>query len=214
MRLHVVSLAAASWFRLMLQAQPAGMLPEFDAASVKANHTGSDGAAMQLAKGSLTITNALLTKIMGAAFGISEDRDAHLLVGPDWMRSEKYDVIAKFPTSTSMDQVRLMLQSLLKERLGMKFHREIREVPAYALVVAKHGLKARAAAEDNSGGFRRRTGHLESRSATMTALADKLSQQADRPVVDRTEVRGSFEFMLDWAPNDGRAGRSFAFHSD
>jgi len=188
------------------------MLQEFDVASVKANHSGSDSAAMQLGKGSLTITNATLTKIMGAAFGISEDRDANLLVGPDWMQSERYDVIAKFPTSTSMDQMRMMLQSLLKERLRMKFHREIREVPAYALVVAKHGLRARTAAEGNTGGFRRRAGHLESRSATMAALADKLSQQSDRPVVDRTGVRGSYEFMLDWAPNElqtnGLAGTS------
>jgi uncharacterized protein (TIGR03435 family) len=94
----------------------------------------------------------------------------------------------------------------------MKFHREMREVPAYALVVAKSGLKARAATEGSATGFRRGPGHLDSTYATMAQLADKLSQNYDRPVVDKTGVRGSYAFTLDWAPdelqNDGRAGAS------
>jgi len=212
MRAQVICLVAASWFDSTLQAQPGAMLPEFDAALVKANHSGSDGGAVQMTKGSLTIANAPLTKIMGTAFGISEDWDAYLLAGPGWTGVERYDVIAKFQASASLDQVRLMLQALLKERFGMKFHREIREVPAYALVVAKSGVKARAAAEGSTGGFRRRPGHLESRAATMAELTDKLSQQSDRPVVDKTAVRGSYEFTLDWTPdelrNAGQAGAS------
>ena len=184
----------------------------FDVASVKVNRSGSDRGSMQMAKGSLTIANAPLSKIIGAAFDIGEDRDAYLLAGPAWMEVERYDVIAKFPAATPADRARLMLQALLKERFGMRFHREMREVPAYALVVARSGLKARAAAEGSPGGFSRRAGHLESRAATMAALADKLSLQSDRPVVDKTAVRGSFEFALDWAPdelqNDGRAGAS------
>ena len=105
-----------------------------------------------------------------------------------------------------------MPQALLTERFGMKFHRETREVPAYVLVVAKSGLKARPAAEGSAGGFNRRPGHLETRSATMAGLADKLSQQSERPVVDQTAVRGSYEFTLDWTPDelqsDGQAGPS------
>jgi uncharacterized protein (TIGR03435 family) len=141
---------AASWFGSIVQAQPNEVVPEFDVASVKANHSGSDKGAMQMSTGSLTIVNAPLTRIVGAAFGISEERIAYLLAGPDWMGVERYDVNAKFPASTSADQVRLLLQALLKQRFGMRFHREMREVPAYALVVAKSGLKAL------SGGGRKR----------------------------------------------------------
>ena len=165
-----------------------------------------------MAKGSLTIANAPLRKIVDAAFGIGEDRDAYLLAGPGWMVAERYDVAARFPATTSADQVRLMLQALLKERFGMKFHRETRDVPAYVLVVGKSGLKARPAAEGSAPGFNRRPGHLETRSATMAVLADKLSQQSDRPVVDKTAVPGSYEFTLDWTPDelqsDGQAGPS------
>jgi uncharacterized protein (TIGR03435 family) len=205
---RMVCFIAASLFVPASHAQT----PEFDVASVKASRSDSERGSIQMAKGSLTMANAPLRRIVSAAFGISEDRDPYLLAGPGWMAAERNDVAAKFPAATSADQVRLMLQALLKERFGMKFHRETREVPAYVLVVAKSGLKARPAAEGSAGGFNRRQGHLESRSATMAALADKLSQQSDRPVVDKTAVRGSYEFTVDWTPDelqsDGQAGPS------
>jgi uncharacterized protein (TIGR03435 family) len=208
MRAMVVCLIGASLFVSAVHAQ----IPGFDVASVKASHSDSERGAIQMAKGSLTITNAPLRKIVGAAFGIGEDRDAYSLAGPGWMVAERYDVAAKFPAATSADQVWLMLQALLKERFGMRFHREMREAPAYVLVVGKDGLKARPAAAGSAGGFNRRSGHLESRSATMAGLADKLSQQSDRPVVDKTGVGGAYEFTLDWTPDDlqsdGQAGPS------
>ena len=204
---RVVCFIAASWFVSVVCAQS-----ELDVASVKVSHSDSERGSMQMTKGSLAIANAPLRKIVGAAFGIGEDREAYLLAGPGWMVMERYDVSAKFPASTSADQVRLMLQALLKERFGMKFHREMRDVPAYVLVVGKSGLKARPAAAGSAPGFNRRPGHLETRSATMAGLADKLSQQSDRPVVDGTAAPGAYEFTLDWTPdelqNDGQAGAS------
>ncbi len=199
---------AASWFVSSIQ----GQTPEFDVASVKASHSDSEKGSIQMAKGSLAIANAPLRKIVGVAFGIGEDRDAYLLAGPGWMVEQRYDVAATFPPATSAGEVRLMLQALLKERFAMKFHRETRDVPAYVLVVSKSGLKARPAAEGSAGGFNRRSGHLETRSATMAGMADKLSQQSDRPVVDKTAVQGAYEFTLDWTPDelqsDGQAGPS------
>lgn len=213
MRAQAVCLMAMSCLISTASAQPgSSMLPAFDAASVKANRSGSDGGSMQVAKGSLAFSDVPLVKIVAAAFGISEDREAYLLAGPGWMGAERYDLVARFPAPTSAGQMRLMLQAMLTERFGMRFHRETRDVPAYALVVAKGGLKARTAAEGSAGGFRRGPGHLESKSATMSLLADKLSPQSDRLVVDKTEVRGSYEFAIDWTPdelqNNGRAGIS------
>ena len=206
MRGRLVSFIASTWLVSIAHAQ------SFDVASVKASHSDSEKGAIQMAKGSLTMVNAPLRRIVDAAFGIGEDRDAYLLAGPGWMMAERYDVMAKFPPATSTDRVRLMLQALLTERFAMKFHRETRDVLAYVLVVGKSGLKARSAPEGSTGGFNRRQGHLETRSATMAALADKLSQQSDRPVVDKTAVVGSYEFTLDWTPDDlqsdGQAGPS------
>src|SRR5262249_40484264 len=156
---------------------------------------------MRMTKGALTIVNAPLRKIVAAAYGISEDHDAYFLAGPDWMATERYDVTATFPGSTTPDQMRVMLQSLLAMRFQMTFHRETRGIPAYVLTATKAGLKAQPAAAGAPQGFRRSPGRLETQSATMSVLADKLSQQSDRPVVDATGIRGSYAFKLDWQPD-------------
>jgi uncharacterized protein (TIGR03435 family) len=199
--------------RWLAFAQIASVPPEFDVASVKANHSDGTSASMQIAKGSLTIMGAPLQRIAGAAFGIGEDRIDYLLVVPEWMKSERYDISARFPADTTNEQVRVMLQKLLADRFGLKLHRETRELPVYALVIAKSGLKVPEAVAGAAGGFRRGVGHLDSKSASPGALADKISQLLDRPVMDMTGIRGVYAFALDWTPdemqNKDRAGPSF-----
>jgi uncharacterized protein (TIGR03435 family) len=155
-----------------------------------------------MTKGSLTIVNAPLRKIVAAAFAIGEDRDAYLLAGPDWISTERYDITASFPAAATADQMRLMLQALLATRFRMTFHRETKGVPVYALVQGKGELKLHSAAQGASTGYRRGPGHLETESSTLSLLADKLSQQSDRPVMDATGIKGLFAFKLDWQPDD------------
>lgn len=185
---------------------------EFEAASAKPNHCGTAPAGMRLSGSQLTIANAPLQRIVGAAFSIGEDRIDSQLTGPAWMPAECYDIAAKLPPGAAMAQLPAMLQALLKTRFGMTFHREIRDVPAYALIVSKGGLKAEPAKPEDRTGFRIRPGHIESESATMGGLTDKLSRLADRPVVDKTNLTGSYGFRLDWAPDsavsDGNSNAS------
>jgi uncharacterized protein (TIGR03435 family) len=117
------------------------------------------------------------------------------------MTSECYDISGKLPAGATTAQLPGMLQALLKSRFGMSFHRETRDLPAYALVVARSGLKAPPAKAGGRSGFRIRTGHIESESATMAGLTDKLSRLADRPVVDKTNLAGNYEFRLEWDPD-------------
>ena len=68
----------------------------------------------------------------------------HAIVGPDWLRSSsgpRYEIVATVPANANRDDVPLMLQNLLTERFGLKFHREQNEMPAYALVIGRNGLK-------------------------------------------------------------------------
>jgi uncharacterized protein (TIGR03435 family) len=188
-------------FILCLAAVALSQAAEFEAASAKPNQCGASPAGMRLSGSQLTIANAPLQRIIGAAFSIGEDRIDSLLAGPNWMAAECYDIAAKLPAGAAMPQLPAMLRALLKTRFGMAFHRETREVPAYALVVAKGGLKAPPAKPGSRTGFRIRAGHIESESATMTGLTDKLSRFADRPVVEKTNLAGSYEFKLDWAPD-------------
>jgi uncharacterized protein (TIGR03435 family) len=86
---------------------------------------------------------------------------AYQVSGPAWMTTARFDVMAKIPEGGSKDQVPEMLQALLAERFGLKFHRESQEHSVYALVAAKGGPKLKEAppdepmppADDKSGGM-------------------------------------------------------------
>jgi uncharacterized protein (TIGR03435 family) len=68
--------------------------------------------------------------------------------GPDWMEKQLFEIHAKLPEGTYKDQIPEMLQTLLAERFNLKFHRETRELPVYALIVGKNGLKIKEAVEE------------------------------------------------------------------
>jgi len=68
--------------------------------------------------------------------------------GPDWLRSERFDITAKIPEGVSPGQIPEMLQGLLTERFQLKMHREKKEFPVYALEIAKSGLKISENAPD------------------------------------------------------------------
>jgi uncharacterized protein (TIGR03435 family) len=63
-----------------------------------------------------------------------------------WMMSERFDIVAKIPEGFSTDEVPEMLRDLLADRFKLALHREKRELPVYALVVDKKGLKLKGAA--------------------------------------------------------------------
>ncbi|MFZ1941417.1 MAG: TIGR03435 family protein [Terracidiphilus sp.] len=67
-----------------------------------------------------------------------EQRDSVLAHLPDWVHSQRFVIDAKTPIpDPSKDQIRLMMQSLLADRFKLAVHFEAREVPVYALVLAK-----------------------------------------------------------------------------
>jgi len=68
--------------------------------------------------------------------------------GPDWMRVQRFDVMAKMPPGATKDDVPVMLQGLLKERFKLEYHRGAKEHAVYALVVAPGGPKMKEAEPD------------------------------------------------------------------
>src|SRR5207247_804981 len=84
---------------------------------------------------------------------------------PNWADSnnqgcDRYDIIGKGEGggTLSRDQARLMLQALLADRFHLRFHREMREMPVYAIVVAKNGAKLKESAPDSQTMMRMRSG--------------------------------------------------------
>ena len=72
----------------------------------------------------------------------------HQLSGPDWLRTQRFDIAAKLPDGAAKELLPEMLQSLLADRFKLVIHRETREQAVFALVVAKGGAKLTPAAQD------------------------------------------------------------------
>src|SRR5579871_6283226 len=68
-----------------------------------------------------------------------EQLNAMLAPLPLWVTRDSFEIEAKAEGNPTKDQFRLMLQSLLAERFQLAIHREQREVPLFALVLAKPG---------------------------------------------------------------------------
>jgi uncharacterized protein (TIGR03435 family) len=67
--------------------------------------------------------------------------------GPDWLGSERFDIVAKMPMGASTDDAPAMLQTLLAERFKLQAHRDSQEHPVLALVVGKNGPRLKEATE-------------------------------------------------------------------
>ena len=121
-------------------AQLAQADPVFEVASVKRNTSGTVlGGRGALPGGRLSLRDQTVRNLLFLSLNIE---DYQILGGPDWMNSEGYDIEGKAPGDPPLQQIRgPMLLALLADRFKLKFHRETRELPVYALVPAKGGLK-------------------------------------------------------------------------
>jgi uncharacterized protein (TIGR03435 family) len=176
--------------------------PVFEVATVKANLSGRAGWEFPApVHGKLTVINASLKMLIAAAYSVDRVR---VTGGPGWASADRFDIVAQGDASASARQVWQMLQGLLTERFGLVLHRETKEMPVYALTVAKGGSKLGKAVEGGTGiqQFRMRDGGgaILGENATLDGLARALSTTLDRPVVNRTGLIGSFDLHdLRWS---------------
>ncbi len=129
----------------------AGGKMAFDAASVKRSTPGPEGYRSNFpltlgssnfsSVGNLMSVDVPLRTLIGFAFKLSAGQTHFLISGlPDWVDSHWFDIEARAPINNpSKDQFRLMVQSLLAERFKLSMHKEIRQLPMYALVLTKPG---------------------------------------------------------------------------
>ncbi len=182
-----------------LMAQSIDARPAFEVASLKPDKSGTGVDRIKRNGGSWIIENVSLKRLIGMAYGVADGID-YQFKGPDWWDLENFDISAKFPPGTSDSDVLLMLQRLLDERFRLRLHHESREFSAYALVVDKRGAKVRRTAAPGPYRFSARDGHGVGTSVTTAMLANRLSKEVGRPVVDFTGLTGQFDLTLDWKP--------------
>jgi uncharacterized protein (TIGR03435 family) len=136
------ALACAAW------AQP----PAFEVASVKQSEpitpelvqSGRLQMGVTIDSKYVRINKLSMLELVALAYQLK----GYQVIYQPWMMSQRYDIQAKLPEGATRGQVPAMLQTLLTQRLGLKTHRENRELKAYALVVGKDGPQMKTAAPE------------------------------------------------------------------
>jgi uncharacterized protein (TIGR03435 family) len=181
----------------------AAQTPSFEAASVKpAPPQTGPGFRVSMGgdPGRINYRNASFKQLVTKAYGLKD----YQVSGPAWIETERYDVTATMPRDTPKETMQLMLQNLLAERFQLRLHRESKELPAYALVVAKGGPKlkeaeaAPGAANPKGGMMIMRPGKLEANGMDLGAFANLLANMVGRPVLDMTELKGTYDCTLEF----------------
>jgi uncharacterized protein (TIGR03435 family) len=182
--------------------------------------------------------NTTLRDLIRAAFNTSSN--AQLVGGFDSLLDSRWDINAKIgdddythlktlPRDEQVRALHLMLQALLADRFGLRFHIETRELPVFNLVIDKGGSKLQPSAPETSTassaaanphdspasapvkprnpGVSTSVNHDQGRmiatDATPFALTTMLGHQPEldgRAVIDKTRLTGKYDWTLEWHP--------------
>jgi len=200
--------------------------PAFDVASVKRNVDETREALAVQPDGSVRFTAFPLRTLITMAYRADGIQRFDQIVGaPDWIAAERFDISAKGGGSADTPA---KLRTLLGDRFQLQLHREMRSMPAYALVAARADRKLgpqmhetagdctpTATAPDRWCGIRAAGTTITGHAVSTAQLAGNLSgyPAIDRFVTDRTGLTGRYDFELQYSPTfldapDNAAGPS------
>lgn len=188
---------------LQAQSQPEAAAA-FEVASIKPAKPGIRGFSINpLPGGRFTTSNTTLRMLISEAYHLY---DFQVSGGPNWLDSYRVDIQAKADPGAKPEQLRAMLQKLLADRFGLVVHREMKELPVYALVVAKNGPKIQQSKDaEGSPEFRVfMRSQIMAKRAPLSLLTEALAMLLSRPVSDKTGLQGGFEYKLQWTPDQSQ----------
>jgi uncharacterized protein (TIGR03435 family) len=180
-----------------------GQVPkEFEVASVKPQAPDDTRGSIQPSPGAFIANGIPLNVLIQIAYRL---KDFQITNAPGWAHTDKFDVTARAPAGfiPTHQEMQPMLQALLADRFGLKVHHETREMPAFALTVNKGGPKLAQPAATDPPEPLVSIGHgiIMGKRMNMPGLADALSNDSDRIVVDRTGLSGDYDLTLKWNPD-------------
>lgn len=150
--------------------------------------------------GVFSVRNATLENLIAWAFRIGGNNQP-IINKPSWMRYTYYEISARPEGGVGLnyDQLRPMLQELLRERFHLTYHSESKIVKGYALIVAKGGPKITPTkgAEQHAYLF---PGTIDAVGAPLSLIAGIVSNLIGQPVADETGLKGSYDIKLEYAP--------------
>jgi uncharacterized protein (TIGR03435 family) len=198
---------------------PALAAPAYEVATIKpSDPERSEGNIGFNAGGSFQARGISLRELIQLAYDLGYFAvDQRIVGGPKWIGTAKFDLDAKCddPTASSFAKIPIkmqlpaeqaMIRALLADRFNLRLHHESRVMPVLVLVAAHGGPKLTASADadsDNPFGPDGPPGNWKAKGVSMDELASNLSQLSDadgRIVVDKTGLKGKFDFTLRWTP--------------
>jgi uncharacterized protein (TIGR03435 family) len=127
--------------------------------------------------------------------------------GPSWLDDARWDIEAKADRSYNLDDLHTMFQNLLVDEFKLKLRKEVKEVPIYALLVDRSGLKMTSNNSEqelkNPISSGKKSGTVIGTRVPISYLCWWLTQQTsrdDRPVIDKTGLKGFYDFTLSFLP--------------
>ena|SRR5450756_2440370 len=218
-------LAAISWFLFHSIAQTPQPL-QFEVATIKLNKDCVNGAGLEhLSQGRFGVECVSLRDYIRGAYGSyglgrnPNVRPPKVLGGPTWVDTDRYDIVAKAPPDTGLDEMYgPMMRALLEDRFHLKIHSEIRELPVYTLTAARGGARLIPSSPGSCvaidiksvlksppginycGRFEMKRGAVwiaDAKGITMAEFAARVFRDTlDRPVIERTGIAGLFDIHL------------------
>ena len=173
--------------------------PAFDVASIKpiGRPPSSGGGPWTVNHGRFKADAAWVRGVIGWAYGVLA---VQVRGGPDWVDSERYDFLAKAESpDAGPDEIRAMLRTLLAERFKLVTRRETQQITAYTLVIGKNGSKMEEAKEGRKNYINwTGRGRVVFTECNMLGLVNVLSSTVGGPVIDKTGLKGVYNFQLEY----------------
>jgi uncharacterized protein (TIGR03435 family) len=199
-------------------AQQPASAPRFEVVSIKTVPPNTPPTMREMSftpvlpGGQYSDVRATLFSMVAFAYNV-QDPSTQLFGLPKWAESESYAVMAKpaegFPVLSPADnreQVRQMLRAMLEDRFHLQLHTEMRDERVYQLEIAKGGLRIKetdapeptAQAGPVEAAMGNGSGRIIGKKATADGIARCLTVFLKRPVVDRTGLKGYYDFDVRW----------------
>jgi len=181
----------------------------YDAVSVKPNKSDTDGLLTMRPGDVYSGKNMRIINLVSQAYDIKQD---FIFGMPGWADGAPFDVEAKMSPgdAEAFDKLsreekiaagKVLLQGILEERFHLKTHIETKQLPVYDLMIGKGGVKMRAAMDGPGGLLHFQDGLLADQGIEISTLVGQLTNLVHRTVIDKTALKGRFDFTLKYAPD-------------
>jgi uncharacterized protein (TIGR03435 family) len=170
----------------------------FEVASVKHVTSGPNPGDiprnMDTNPGHFAMYNVPLRFVISWAYNLKD----YEISGPDWIKGEeRYDIVAKADGPVSAEAIRSMVQALIDERFQMKSHTEKKELSCFVLIPGKGAAKLKETAGDGQPSINGGPTAVTFHNQPVSRFTFMLTRRLDRPVLDMTGLKGTYDFTID-----------------